>query len=121
MSGSIMNTVWRRLGWLFNHRITRALLWTLVLLALAVAANVAGIALIGSVEGWRQWMVNFSGYFRVWRLCLYGVTIYGWLRMRRRLLVRESDAQAKHRLIRAEIAGIAAIAVLEISLLFQAA
>jgi len=116
-----MSVSWLRFGWLFNRRAARALLWTVLLLALAVAANVAGIALIGSVEGWRQWMVNSSGYFRVWRLCLYGVTIYGWLWMRRRLLVRESDAQARHRLIRTEIAGVAAIAVLEISLLFQVA
>jgi hypothetical protein len=114
-----MSMGWLRLGWLFNRRVARALLWTLLLLALAVAANVAGIALIGSVNGWRLWMARASGYFLFWRLCLYGATVYGWLWMRRRLLAREPDAQTKRRLIRTEIAGAAAIAALEISLLFQ--
>jgi hypothetical protein len=116
-----MNAAWWRLGWLFNRRTVRALLWSLLLLALAVAANVAGIALIGSVDGWRQWMVQASGYFLIWRLCLYGVTIYGWLWMRRRLLAREPDAQTQRRLLRTEMAGGMAIAALEISLLFQPA
>ena len=39
--------------------------------------------------------------------------------MRRRLLVREDDAQARHRLVRTEIAGVVAIVALEASLLMQ--
>jgi hypothetical protein len=111
----------RWLGWLFNRRVARGLLWALVLLAVAVTANVVGIALIGSVDGWRDWMARASGFFLLWRLCLYSATVYGWLWMRRRLLSREPDAQAKHRLIRAEIAGAVAILALEASLLFQPA
>jgi hypothetical protein len=114
-----MSATWWRLGWLFNRRVARTLIWTLLLLALAMVANVVGIALIGSVDGWQHWMARASGYFLVWRLCLYGVPNYGWLWMRRRLLAREPDAQARRRLLRAEIAGVAAIAALEISLLFQ--
>jgi len=114
-----MSMNWLRLGWLFNRRVARALLWTLLCLVLAVAANVAGIYLIGSVDGWQQSMAQASGYFFVWRLCLYAATVYGWLWMRRRLLAREPDAQARRRLIRTEIAGATAIAALEISLLFQ--
>jgi hypothetical protein len=106
---------------MFNRRTARALLWTLLLLALAIAANVAGIYLIGSVDGWQQWMVQASSYFLMWRLCLYGATVYGWRWMRQRLLAREPETQAKHRLIRVEIAGVIALAALEISLLFQAA
>ncbi len=90
-----------------------------VLLAAAVGANVAGIYLVGSVAGWERWLAAAAGYFLVWRLCLYGATAYGWVWMRRRLLAREDDAQARRRLVRSEIAGAVAIVALEASLLMQ--
>jgi hypothetical protein len=40
--------------------------------------------------------------------------------MRRRLLTREADPQARRRLLRSEIAGVIAIVALEASLLMQA-
>ncbi|VFR23916.1 FIG00958347: hypothetical protein [plant metagenome] len=106
--------------WLFNRRVGRALLWTLLLLALALAANVTGIYLAGSVAGWQRWLADASGYFFIWRLCLYGATVYGWVWMRRRLLARESGDEARRRLIRTEVAGVLAIMALEASLLMQA-
>ncbi|ASD11686.1 hypothetical protein [Pseudomonas aeruginosa] len=108
------------MAWLFNRRVGRALLWTLLLLALTVAANVAGIYLSGSMAGWQRWLADASDYFFIWRLCLYGATAYGWVWMRRRLLARESDDEARRRLIRAEVAGVLAIVALEASLLMQA-
>ena len=116
-----MNADRLRLRWLFNRRTRRALLWTLILLTLAVAANVAGIYLMGSVAGWERWMAQASGYFLLWRLCLYGATAYGWLWMRRRLLAREPGAEARRRLIRAEVAGAVVMVALEASLFLQAA
>ena len=116
-----MNADRLRLRWLFNRRTRRALLWTLILLTLAVAANVAGIYLMGSVAGWERWMAQSSGYFLLWRLCLYGATAYGWLWMRRRLLAREPGAEARRRLIRAEVAGAVVMVALEASLFLQAA
>jgi len=99
--------------WLFNRNIGKALLWTALLLALAVAANVLGIYLLGSIHDWQHWLSAAAGDFLVWRLCLYGATIYGWRWMRRRLLARESGSEAKRRLIRAEIAAVIAVAALE--------
>ena len=116
-----MNADRLRLRWLFNRRTRRALLWTLILLTLAMAANVAGIYLMGSVAGWERWMAQSSGYFLLWRLCLYGATAYGWLWMRRRLLAREPGAEARRRLIRAEVAGAVVMVALEASLFLQAA
>lgn len=110
--------LWPRRG--FSRRAAKALLWALAIVALAVAANFAGIYLVGSIAAWERWLTAASGYFLVWRLCLYGATAYGWIWMRRRLLAREADAQARRRLIRAEIAGIAAIAALEACLLMRA-
>lgn len=106
--------------WLFSRRAARVLLWTVVLVAAAVGANLVGIYLVGSVAGWERWLAAASGYFLVWRLCLYGATAYGWMWMRRRLLAREADdAQARRRLVRSEIAGAVAIVALEASLLMQ--
>ena len=111
---------WLRPRWLLNRRAAKALLWTVVLVAAAVGANIVGVYLVGSVAGWERWLAAASGYFFVWRLCLYGATAYGWVWMRRRLLVREDDAQARRRLVRTEVAGVVAIVALEASLLMQA-
>ena len=110
---------WPRPRWLFSRRAAKALLWTMVLAAVAVGANIVGIYLVGSVAGWERWLAAAAGYFLVWRLCLYGATAYGWVWMRRRLLAREDDAQARRRLVRSEIAGVVAIVALEASLLMQ--
>ncbi|AMA37104.1 TPA: hypothetical protein ACOENG_004479 [Stenotrophomonas maltophilia] len=116
---SLMRAAWLRPRWLFNRRAAKALLWTMVLAAVAVGANIVGIYLVGSVAGWERWLAAAAGYFLVWRLCLYGATAYGWVWMRRRLLAREDDAQARRRLVRSEIAGVVAIVALEASLLMQ--
>ena len=112
---------WLRPRWLFNRRAMKALLWTVLLVAAAVGANIVGIYLVGSVANWERWLAATAGYFLVWRMCLYGATAYGWVWMRRRLLAREEDAQARRRLVRSEIAGVVAIVALEASLLMQAA
>ena len=113
----------RPLRWLFSRRGAKALAWAVVVLACAVGANIVGIYLVGSIAGWEQWLAAASGYFLVWRLCLYGATAYGWVWMRRRLLAREVDLEAEQeaqrRLLRSEFAGVIAIVVLEVSLLMQ--
>ena len=119
-----MNAAWLRPRWLFSRRAAKALLWTAVITAAAVVANIVGIYLVGSVAGWERWLAASAGYFLMWRLCLYGATAYGWVWMRRRLLAREAqrgaDRQARRRLLRSEIAGVIAIVALEASLLMQA-
>lgn len=115
-----MNAAWLRPRWLFSRRAAKALLWTAVISAAAVVANIVGIYLVGSVAGWERWLAASAGYFLMWRLCVYGATAYGWVWMRRRLLTREADPQARRRLLRSEIAGVIAIVTLEASLLMQA-
>ena len=63
---------WLRPRWLLNQRAAKALLWTVVLVAAAVGANIVGIYLVGSVAGWERWLAATASYFLVWRLCLYG-------------------------------------------------
>jgi len=105
--------------WLLNRNVGKTLLWAVLLLVTAAIANVLGIWLLGSIDDWQHWLSAAAGYFLVWRLCLYAATVYGWLWMRRRLLARESNPDAKRRLLRAEIAGVVAVVVLETSLLMQ--
>ncbi|PAU86007.1 hypothetical protein CK507_16170 [Pseudomonas sp. WN033] len=114
-----MSIPWLRPRWLFSRRIARTLLWAVMLLTVAVATNVLGIYFVGSIAGWERWLADAAGYFLLWRLCLYGATAYGWLWMRRRLLARDSNSDAQRRLIRAEIAGVAALLALELSLLVR--
>ena len=120
---SPMRATWLRQHGLFSRRAVKALLWTVAIVAAALGANIAGIYLVGSVGGWERWLMAAAGYFLVWRLCLYGATAYGWVWMRRRLLAREAqngtEVQARHRLLRSEIAGVVAIVAQEASLLMQ--
>ena len=93
----------------------------MLLLVAAVAVNVVGIRIAGGIEGWQRWMDAHAGVFLAWRLLLYGVTVWGWLWMRRRLRAREPDRIAGQRLLRVEIAAVVAVVALEASLLMQAA
>jgi hypothetical protein len=83
----------------------------------AAGVNVVGIRLVGDVDGWTRWLDERSGYFLVWRLCLYGATVYGWIWMRRRLRARDPSAETGLR--RGEIGAVATIALLEVSLLWR--
>jgi len=99
-----------------QHRLRRAglvLLWAILLLVATIAANVVGIHLAGSLEGWQQWLTAHTSHFLAWRLLLYTGTAWGWLWMRRRVLAREPGA--RQRLLRAEIAAVVAVAALETS------
>lgn len=114
-----MIPVWLRMHWLFNRRVGYALLWTVLLLVVAISINVIGIRVLGSIERWEHWMDDHTGYFLTWRLLLYAVIASGWRWMRQRVLAREPGPEPRIRLIRVEIAGVAALAVLESSLLLQ--
>ncbi|MBN3043719.1 hypothetical protein H4F47_12430 [Pectobacterium brasiliense] len=114
-----MSLAWLRSRRLFRWPIARVLLWTVLLLVITVTANVLGIYFAGSIAGWEHWLADAASYFLLWRVCLYGATVYGWLWMRRRLLLRDTSPDARRRLIRTEVSGIAALLVLEFSLLVQ--
>lgn len=96
------------------------LLWAILVLLAAVAANIVGIHLAGGIDGWQTWLAAHSNHFLAWRLLLYAGTAYGWIWMRRRVLAREPDAGTRRRLLRAEMAAVAAVAALEISPFLQA-
>jgi hypothetical protein len=96
-----------------------ALLWAVALVAAAVAANVVGIAMLGSLGAWQGWLTQATWLFLLWRLCLYAATVYGWRWMRRRVLARDGSVPARRRLVRTEVAAVVAIVALELGLLAQ--
>jgi hypothetical protein len=106
---------WLRPAWLFNRRVGLGLLWALLVAGIAVAINAVGVGVVGSVDGWERWLHAHSVHFLVWRLLLYAGTVVGWRWMRVRLRQREPESDAGQRLLRAEIAVVAAIVALEAS------
>lgn len=114
-----MSLAWLRFRWLFNRRMGRTLLGVTVPLTVAIAVNLIGIRMVGSIDGWKRWLDAHADYFLAWRLLLYAGTAYGWWWMRKRLRAREPQTASHQRLLRVEIAAIVAFVVLEGSLLLQ--
>jgi len=104
---------WLRPSWLFNRRAGIALLWALLIFGVSVTVNVAGIHVVGSIDGWERWLHAHSAHFLAWRLALYAVTAYGWWWMRQRLRQREPMAETHQRLLRVEIAAVVTLVLLE--------
>lgn len=114
---------WMCPAWLFTWRVAagllKTLLWALLVVGVAVGMNVAGIHVVGSIDGWQRWLAVNRGYFFAWRLLLYAATVYGWRRMRRRLREREPSAETHQRLRRVEIAAVITLVLLEGSQLLR--
>lgn len=108
-----------RPAWLSNRRVVAALAWSLLVVLIAVAVNIAGIHFIGSIDDWERWLETHTEHFFVWRLCLYSATAGGWWWMRKRLRQREPAAQSHQRLLRTEIAAVITLVLLEGSLLLR--
>jgi hypothetical protein len=110
---------WLRPVWLFNRRVGVALLSSLLVGGIAVAVNIAGIRIIGGIDGWEHWLRAHADHFLVWRLFLYAATAYGWWWMRGRLRQREPGTEIHQRLLRVEIAAVVTLALLEGSQLLR--
>ena len=108
-----------RFAWLLNRRLGIALLWTALAIGIAVAANLVGIRMLGSIDAWSQWLRAHAGYFLVWRVVLYATTARGWWWMRKHIRAREASCETSLRLRRTEVASVLAVAVLEGSLLLR--
>lgn len=102
-----------RPAWLFSRRVGAVLAWSLLVVLIAVAVNIGGRHLIGSIDDWERWLETHTEHFFVWRLCLYAATAGGWWWMRKRLRQREPAAQSDQRLLRTEIAAVITLVLLE--------
>ena len=114
-----MRRGWPRASGRFGRRIGMALLWMVVLLAVAIAVNVIGIRLLGGIVYWEHWMDDHASYFMTWRLLLYAGTMCAWMWLHQRLQRREPGAVTSQRLLRTEIAAVVALAAIESSILLE--
>ena len=108
-----------RFSRIFKSAIWRVPATVFALGLLAFIVNAVGIWSLGGVGRWAGWFQDHRVYFLLWRILLYGVTAYAWLPMRRRVLSGEPDAGTAVRLIRAEVAAIVAVVLIEAMVLFQ--
>lgn len=99
----------------FNRRVAITLLVVLLVISVAVLVNVVGIQLAGDIQSWDRWLKENAPVFLMWRLCLYAGTVYGWLRMRKRVLQRETAPDGINRLKRVEVCAVASIILLEVT------
>ena len=107
-----------KLAWLQaprSRRLGRMLSAVVLVVLIAAAINVVGIQLVGDIGGWTRWLDERAGYFFAWRVCLYAGAAYGWWNLRRRLRARDASADARQRLLRAEVGAVAALVLLEVS------
>jgi len=81
--------------------------------------NAIGISTLGGAARWVSWLQGHRVYFLLWRVLLYGGTVFAWLPMRRRVLSAEADGTAAIRLLRAEVAAIAAVILIEAMTFFH--
>lgn len=102
-----------RFGWLINRRVGMSLAWGGLIVTAALAANIAGLRLVGDINGWDHWLHAHAALFLAWRLCLYAATARGWWWMRQRVLAREPSPDTRQRFLRIEIAAVMAIVLLE--------
>jgi hypothetical protein len=98
----------------FNRRLGLALLKGF-LLGLVLTMILAGLRGAG-IENWRHFLDEYAGLFLVWRLALYGVIVWGWLRLRRRY---ELASEVRRRWVRTEIAVVGTLVLLEVGQLLQ--
>jgi hypothetical protein len=109
----------RLLSRLFNRRVGAVLLWGLLMAGVALAVNLTGIHVVGSIGGWERWLHAHARHFLVWRLLLYAAMALGWWWLRARLRQREPAVQAHRRLMRIEIAAVVTLMLLEGSQLLR--
>jgi len=108
-----------RLSRILRHPIWPASACLLALAALAVFVNMAGVTLLGGVTQWTLWLHDHRLHFFLWRLCVYALTGWGWLWMRRRIRKTGVTSGAEVRLIRVEAAAITTVVLVEAVALLQ--
>ncbi|WP_244197518.1 hypothetical protein [Caballeronia ptereochthonis] len=95
----------------------RSLVIVLAMLAaltvVTIILHVVGMRLVGGIVAWQHWLHAHAWLFGIWRLGFYAVIVRGWWWMRTRVRQREPSAEARRRLVRAEIAAVLAIALTE--------
>jgi len=73
------------------------LLISLIMLVASVALGVVALNHLGVFENWLRWRGDNYLMLLAWRVFLYAVVIVGWLKVRDRLPLEQSDAATNRR------------------------
>jgi purine-cytosine permease-like protein len=99
-----------------THRTPKGqlVLWVVLITLAVVVIGLLGIESAKDMNDWNHWLKSHATALLIWRLALYGATAYGWYRMRQRLTSAGLSTEQHQQLLYAEIAAVAAIALLEL-------
>lgn len=67
-------------------------------LVIATFINLFGVHILGGLEQWEQWRRDSYWFFFAWRILLYTALIWGWIRIRPRIVQRPSTDPVRLRL-----------------------
>lgn len=95
----------------------QAILWTTLITLAVVVIGLLSIEAANGISELSQWLRMQASALLIWRLVLYSSTAYGWYRMRCRLNKQGFSEHQHRRLLYAEIAAVAAVALLELQTL----
>ncbi|WP_285412604.1 hypothetical protein [Pseudomonas sp. lyk4-40-TSB-59a] len=90
------------------------LFWGVVLSLAVIILGLIAVDGIGNIKEWNTWMRSNQAALLAWRMPLYALTVYGWYRMRLSLAKRGFSPYQNQRLLYAEVAAIAVLALLEL-------
>lgn len=95
-------------------RVTIGLLISLIMLVASVALGVIALNHLGVFENWLRWRGDNYLLLLAWRVFLYAVVIVGWLKVRDRLPLDQTDV-ASNRRRRIEVLVILLFVIIEIA------
>ncbi|MHC8334116.1 hypothetical protein [Pseudomonas sp. LB3P25] len=93
---------------------TLVITWAFLLTLAAIVIGLLGIEAAAGIDDWTQWLRGQAFALLIWRLALYSATAYGWYRMRQRFAHEGLTPSQHQRLLCAEAAAVASVAVLEL-------
>ena len=84
-----------------------------LVVVIALAFNLLGIQVMKGLPAWQEWRANSYWYFFSWRVALYSVALFIWLRYRDGLLRRKPSFKSHAH--KAEAAVILSLLLLELT------
>lgn len=105
----------RRLIWraVREQCLRRRSLAALVLLVVFLLAPQFGQLSLDRLQAWTAWLEAHAMLLLLWRLCLYGLTAWGWYGLHQRVRAREGSSRGVVRLYLLEGLALSTLAAAE--------
>ncbi|MDQ7914223.1 hypothetical protein RCF34_14010 [Pseudomonas sp. 102515] len=102
--------IWRAVR---EQCLRRRSLAALVLLVVFLLAPQVGQPSLDRLQAWTAWLETHATLLVLWRLCLYGLTAWGWYGLHQRVRAREGSLRGVVRLYLLEGLALSTLAVAE--------